>query len=144
MQYFNLVAFVVCTIYKTMIELYICYAFNYAVCAIDGIYFEPPLCCWHAPGFKYLWRHHDSGQHQILKERCLKPLLKSTGNIVVATFAAFALVAYWHSPLPYFHESPRNEFLKRNSSDSDKLPVDFRLGFGRKIKKILKKWSRGR
>ena len=40
MQYFNLVAFVVCTIYKTMIELYICYAFNYAVCAIDGIYFE--------------------------------------------------------------------------------------------------------
>ena len=40
MQYFNLVAFVVCTIYKTMIELYICYAFNYAVCAIDGIIFE--------------------------------------------------------------------------------------------------------
>ena len=40
MQYFNLVAFVVCTIYKTMIELYICYALNYAVCAIDGIYFE--------------------------------------------------------------------------------------------------------
>ena len=77
--------------------------------------FKPPLCCWHAPGFKYLWRHHDSGQHQILKERCLKPLLKSTGNILLSTFAAFALVAYWHSPLPYFHESPRNEFLTKTS-----------------------------
>merc|ERR1711935_745717 len=42
MKYWNLVAFVVMCVYREMIQLYICYSFNYAIASLDGIKFDPP------------------------------------------------------------------------------------------------------
>ena len=87
MQYWNLIAFVVLCVYREMVQLYIFYSFNYAIASLgrltklssnkqkyllDGINFDPPAGCWNAPGFRHLWRYHDAGQHNILKERVFK------------------------------------------------------------------------
>ena len=72
----------------------------------DGIHFDPPAGCWLAPGFRYLWRYHDAGQHNILKERVFKPVVKATKSPLIALGASFFLITYWHTPLPFAFESP--------------------------------------
>ena len=39
MQYWNLVAFVVMCVYREMVQLYICYGFNYAIASLGTIFY---------------------------------------------------------------------------------------------------------
>ncbi|CAG5107624.1 Oidioi.mRNA.OKI2018_I69.chr1.g3415.t1.cds [Oikopleura dioica] len=104
----SLIALVSVITFKTWAELYFCYGLNYAVIKLDGMEYNPPRPVWLNDGFRQVWRTYDHGQHQILKENVYKPILKEGGNEILAAFCSFMLVAFWHSPLPYYKDGRSN------------------------------------